>query len=83
MLSIGVDGCRSGWFYIELLDSSYRFGVIRTLESIVERYPANTPVFVDIPIGLVDDGSGGRKVRPHPAAGEPADHHGEGNIQRI
>ena len=61
MLSIGVDGCRSGWFYIELLDSSYRFGVIRTLESIVERYPANTPVFVDIPIGLVDDGSGRRE----------------------
>lgn len=61
MVAIGVDGCRSGWFYFELDGQAYRYGVASTLAALVKNHPAGTRIFVDIPIGLLEGGSKGRR----------------------
>ncbi len=61
MVAIGVDGCRSGWFYFELDGQAYRYGVASTLEALVNNYPVDTRIFIDIPIGLLEGGSNGRR----------------------
>ncbi len=49
----GVDGCRSGWFWIGLdPDGSARCGVAGTLAELVDRARDTDRIFVDIPIGL-------------------------------
>ncbi len=47
----GVDGCRSGWFYIALRGDDYRFGVVPKLAQLVA---VESPrcVLLDIPMGL-------------------------------
>ncbi len=61
MSSLGVDCCRSGWFYFELDGTVYRYGVASTLDTLVRNYPDNTSIFVDIPIGLLEGGPSGRR----------------------
>ena len=56
----GVDGCRAGWLFVALMPSrKIRWGVVRTLEELVETASDSDRIFVDIPIGLLD-GSGQR-----------------------
>lgn len=69
-LAIGVDGCRSGWFFVALEQfregewSIAQSGIVCELKDLVDRIPDRSSqsarVFVDIPIGL-PDGTEGRE----------------------
>jgi predicted RNase H-like nuclease len=51
--SLGVDGCRGGWFGIQLSGpDSWDFALVERAESLVERFPEATLILIDIPIGL-------------------------------
>ena len=51
----GVDGCRAGWFFIELDSAqSLRWGAVGRLRTLVESVEEPGRVFVDMPIGLPD-----------------------------
>lgn len=51
----GVDGCRGGWFFIELDSAqSLRWGAVGRLHTLVESVQEPGRVFVDMPIGLPD-----------------------------
>jgi predicted RNase H-like nuclease len=53
IVSLGVDGCRGGWFGIQLSGpDSWDFALVERAESLVERFPGPNPILIDIPIGL-------------------------------
>ena len=53
----GVDGCREGWFYVELKPSGgIRWDVVSNVEKLVNSADKQACIFIDIPIGLPDDG---------------------------
>ena len=57
--AIGVDGCRSGWFYVVLSPSRRPdWGVAGKLEELLPDVGGSDRIFVDIPIGLLTDRSG-------------------------
>lgn len=60
MKAWGVDGCKGGWFYVGIDESSAEFGVVDTVEELLENVDEDAPTLVDIPIGLPDEGDGGR-----------------------
>ncbi len=56
--AIGVDGCRSGWFYVVLNPSGRPdWGVAEKLEELLPDVGESDRIFVDIPIGLLTDRS--------------------------
>ena len=57
--AIGVDGCKSGWFYVALGQSRKPdWGVVKKLEDLLPDVGGSDRIFVDIPIGLLTDRSG-------------------------
>jgi predicted RNase H-like nuclease len=60
-VAIGVDGCRSGWFYFALRKELYHFGTVPGVGDLLAGRHDHPSVFVDIPIGLLDSGAGGRE----------------------
>ena len=52
MRACGVDGCKSGWFFFELDDNEYRYGVFSNFGELISKVPSSKNIFVDIPIGL-------------------------------
>ena len=49
--AIGVDGCRSGWFYVALSPSRRPdWGVVGRLENLLPGVGSSDRIFVDIPI---------------------------------
>ena len=56
----GVDGCKGGWFYFCKDQASISFGIAASLEDLLNHLPPNSRVFIDIPIGLLDEGGEGR-----------------------
>lgn len=53
--AVGVDGCRAGWFWIALdAKGSGDYGLAADIATVADRFPARTPVFIDMPIGLAD-----------------------------
>ncbi|MGF1491733.1 MAG: DUF429 domain-containing protein [Microcoleaceae cyanobacterium] len=55
MQYLGLDGCRSGWFYIGLnLDQTWCFGTLNTFAEIQTLRHGQQQILVDIPIGLRD-----------------------------
>lgn len=56
MVTFGVDGCRSGWLYVSLDRGRLGYGTVPELRELVDRVPKASRMFVDIPIGLRDDG---------------------------
>ena len=55
-LAWGVDGCKSGWFYIALdATGEWCCGVVERLHEVVERAGMHDRLLVDIPIGLPDN----------------------------
>ena len=51
--AIGVDGCKSGWFYVALSQSRKPdWGVVTELEDLLSDVGGSDRIFVDIPIGL-------------------------------
>jgi predicted RNase H-like nuclease len=53
--SIGIDGCKSGWFYIAISDDQVRHGVVQQVDQLLPKDRSTTRLFIDIPIGLRDD----------------------------
>ena len=49
----GVDGCKAGWFYIGFGPSKkICWGIVRTIDALVEKAKPDDRIFIDIPIGL-------------------------------
>ena len=54
-ITIGVDGCPAGWFFVALEPSGRsRWGIVRTLADLAGETSEPARIFVDIPIGLLD-----------------------------
>ena len=69
----GVDGCRSGWFWVGLEpDGTVRCGVAGKLDELVDRARDTDRIFVDMPNGLQAEPRAcdelARKVLGHPRA---------------
>jgi predicted RNase H-like nuclease len=61
VLCYGVDGCKGGWIYACIGGNEVQFGTVKKLIDLVEKAPAKSRIFVDIPIGLHDSSGEGRK----------------------
>jgi predicted RNase H-like nuclease len=58
---IGIDGCRRGWFFVQLLDAGqYNPGLVESLHELCDRLLAAELALIDIPLGLK---SAGREER--------------------
>lgn len=58
---VGVDGCKSDWFYLASNGSETKFGIVGKIEDLFNTLDQVTDVFIDIPIGLNDSGDEGRE----------------------
>jgi predicted RNase H-like nuclease len=55
---VGVDGCRTGWFWVGLKASDrHKVGIARTTDELAAIAQAAKLVLIDIPIGLRDQGA--------------------------
>ena len=62
----GVDGCKTGWFVVILFDiGTWSHGVNESVETLVSEYSDAEQIYIDIPIGLKDGGSDGRRCDTH------------------
>jgi len=58
LAGVGVDGCKGGWFYFALgADEAWDFGVVETLAELFSRVGRRCPIFLDMPVGLLDSGA--------------------------
>jgi predicted RNase H-like nuclease len=58
MFSIGVDGCRAGWFAIRLTeDRQWCAEVFPNIATLWERYQQASLILIDVPIGLREIGA--------------------------
>jgi predicted RNase H-like nuclease len=58
MKYIGIDGCRTGWFFVGISDNdSFRAGVVPEISAIKPWLEEAVQILVDIPIGLLSSGS--------------------------
>jgi len=55
MYSIGVDGCRAGWFWVGLDGDTSHFGKVASLSELFTRDCWIKRVLVDIPIGMTSE----------------------------
>ena len=60
MTAVGVDGCKTGWFFFRRDGEAITFGVARSFQYLCESTPEHARIFIDIPIGLIDQGPSGR-----------------------
>lgn len=59
---IGVDGCKAGWFAVGLSPAGgWRFDVYRDFTAVWDSCREASIILVDIPIGLLSSGPGGRQ----------------------
>ena len=59
-VAIGIDGCKSGWFFFRFEDGVGRFGAAATIAEILDNEPADTRALIDLPIGLHERGKAER-----------------------
>ncbi len=50
--AVGIDGCKSGWFYFRFDDELATFGVVDHLADMLDSLPDDACVLIDMPIGL-------------------------------
>jgi len=55
-VAIGIDGCKTGWFYFRFEDGVGTFGVAASIGEILDRAPPGACALIDIPIGLKERG---------------------------
>ena len=59
---LGVDGCPAGWLSVEFSEKKFRnIKIFPSINVLWSKYSNATLVLIDIPIGLLDDGSVPRK----------------------
>jgi predicted RNase H-like nuclease len=62
MKIIGIDGCRAGWFaVISNSNMTYEFGIFNNIANIWDKHSDVSLILIDIPIGLIDNGTEERK----------------------
>ncbi|WP_303900883.1 DUF429 domain-containing protein [Thiohalomonas denitrificans] len=62
MNAIGIDGCRRGWFFVQLTGSGrYHIGIAEQLEALRVAITASELTLIDIPIGLRSAGAEERR----------------------
>ncbi|WP_411360353.1 DUF429 domain-containing protein [Pseudidiomarina salilacus] len=54
---VGIDGCKSGWFYLAFNGAETKLGIVGKIEDLFTALDQITQVFIDIPIGLNDSGA--------------------------
>ena len=59
-VAYGVEGCTGGWLYAGISGNGVSFGTVPRLLDLVKRVPLGSRIFVDIPIGLRDNGGASR-----------------------
>ncbi len=59
-LGIGIDGCRTGWLTVLFDGDQAQMHLLPQMENIEELRLPNLPVWVDMPIGFIQDGPQGR-----------------------
>ena len=59
--SIGIDGCKGGWFYAASNTQQHNIGVVATLNELLELFEPIRLIIIDIPIGLYNAGSAPRQ----------------------
>ena len=53
--SVGVDGCKAGWFAVALTDDGeWSHALYESAEALLDRYADAGRILIDIPIGLVE-----------------------------
>jgi predicted RNase H-like nuclease len=57
MRVLGIDGCKGGWIYIGLGKNEPSFGVVDTIKELTALQEDDALYFIDIPIGLIDEGA--------------------------
>lgn len=60
-VAIGIDGCRTGWFWFRFDGGVGRFGVATTIAEIIDPEPPDARALIDIPIGLRERGKSPRE----------------------
>ncbi|TDG11660.1 DUF429 domain-containing protein [Seongchinamella unica] len=48
----GVDGCKGGWLFANILGGELSFGTVPNVGDLVEKVADGSHIFIDIPIGL-------------------------------
>jgi predicted RNase H-like nuclease len=62
MICVGVDGCKAGWFTVKLIEqSNWEVNVFQDIRSLWNSCKDASLILIDIPIGLVKNGSNERK----------------------
>ncbi|MBT2969886.1 MAG: hypothetical protein B6D72_07895 [gamma proteobacterium symbiont of Ctena orbiculata] len=62
MIAVGIDGCRRGWFYVQLLGPGrFETGVTEALHTLRDIIISADLTLIDIPIGLRPSGTEERK----------------------
>lgn len=57
MQSVGVDGCKAGWFAVSIHDyDKWELRIYKSIKDLCREYAASDTILVDIPIGLKDIG---------------------------
>lgn len=59
-MRVGIDGCKTGWFYFQFDGHDLSYGVVSTLGEYLQGVPSGSKVLIDIPIGLWEAGDQGR-----------------------
>ena len=60
--SIGVDGCKAGWFAVTVTDDGeWSHALYETAEAVLDRHGDAERILIDIPIGLVEGRAEERK----------------------
>lgn len=53
MQFIGIDGCKSGWFFVALsIDEDWEIGIVPKISDLSEKIETSSLTLIDIPIGL-------------------------------
>lgn len=61
MKYLGIDGCKSGWFFVSLSDDqSWDIGILNNISELSNILPDYKLILVDIPIGLKESGTSER-----------------------
>lgn len=62
-MGIGIDGCRNGWIVASFsTKTGFHFELIENLDSLGTSFDADSPLLIDMPIGLLDEPrKGGRE----------------------
>ncbi len=50
--AVGIDGCKSGWFYFRFDDELATFGVVDHVADLLDSLPDDACALIDMPIGL-------------------------------